>query len=481
MPELSDDDINLISNEIRSQGIIYSHLAEELIDHVCCDVENEMMKGIPFEEAYQTVLKKIGLKRFQEIQQETLYAVDSKYRIMKNIMKISGIAGTIMLGFASLFKIMHWPLAGVIMTLGSLTLAFVFMPSALGVLWKETHSRKKVFMFVSAFLAAMLFIMGILFKVQHWPGAGIVLNLASITGIFLFIPSFLLNSLKNTNSRPEKLLLILAASGLILFVAGLLFKIQHWPLANIFFMSGLTILFAVVFPWYTVRTFKNETTVKAEFIFTVVGSIAVLLPSALLNLNLQRNYDQGYFISLNQQKALYHAINEKNKSLLDQYHDSSVFVTMEQLHARSGDVLGTIYELEKEIISGSQDKSGIHDLNQNMAITGENKPPTDYELLPNPFSPFPAGDLDGKDDPIRLKLDKAVEDFVNYLDPFLADRDKMELKKLDDQDGWLKVTAENKRKQSKLSALHSLALLRNRLLTAEFCALDAISKNNDNR
>ncbi len=32
---------------------------------------------------------------------------------MKNTMKISGIAGTIMFGFATLFKIQHWPLAGV--------------------------------------------------------------------------------------------------------------------------------------------------------------------------------------------------------------------------------------------------------------------------------------------------------------------------------------------------------------------------------
>jgi len=333
MPELNSQNVNLIRNEIKEQGIVFSHLADELVDHLCCDVENEMMKGLPFEEAYQTVLQKIGLKRFQEIQQETLYAVDSKYRIMKNIMKISGIAGTIMLGFASLFKIMHWPLAGLIMTLGSLTLAFVFMPSALGVLWKETHSRKKIFMFVSAFLAAMLFIMGILFKVQHWPGAGIVLTLASISGICLFIPSFFLNRLKNTNSRPEKLLLILASSGSILFVAGLLFKIQHWPMASIFFMLGLTILFAVVFPWYTVRTYKNETTVKAEFIYIVAGSIAILLPSALVNLNLQRNYEQGYFISLNQQKALYDAISEKNRYLLDQYRNSSVLETMEQLHA----------------------------------------------------------------------------------------------------------------------------------------------------
>ena len=31
-------------------------------------------------------------------------------------MKISGIAGTVLLGFAALFKIMHWPGAGIMLS-----------------------------------------------------------------------------------------------------------------------------------------------------------------------------------------------------------------------------------------------------------------------------------------------------------------------------------------------------------------------------
>ncbi len=54
----------------------------------------------------------MGSRRLKEIQEETLYAVDTKYRFMKNTMKISGVAGTIMFGFAALFKIQHWPGAG---------------------------------------------------------------------------------------------------------------------------------------------------------------------------------------------------------------------------------------------------------------------------------------------------------------------------------------------------------------------------------
>ena len=76
--------------------------------------------GLNFADAYQTVKQKMGSRRLKEIQEETLYAVDTKYRFMKNTMKISGVAGTILFGFAALFKIQHWPLAGVLMTLGAL-------------------------------------------------------------------------------------------------------------------------------------------------------------------------------------------------------------------------------------------------------------------------------------------------------------------------------------------------------------------------
>src|SRR5665647_899208 len=174
MPEMNLRHIDQISRDIRQLEISFSHLMDELIDHVCCDVEYEMLQGLDFSDAYRKVKKKIGSRGLKEVQEETLYAVDTKYRKMKNTMKISGIAGTILFGFAALFKIQHWAGAGILMTLGALALAFIFLPSALNVLWKETRNTKKLFLFISAFLFGTCFIAGTLFKIQHWPGAGYI-------------------------------------------------------------------------------------------------------------------------------------------------------------------------------------------------------------------------------------------------------------------------------------------------------------------
>jgi len=92
MPELSLSDIEQIAGDIRRQEISFSLLLEDLIDHVCCDVENEMQKGLNFSEAYRRVKQKMGSRRIKEIQEETLYAVDTKYRYMKNTPGYEGMA-----------------------------------------------------------------------------------------------------------------------------------------------------------------------------------------------------------------------------------------------------------------------------------------------------------------------------------------------------------------------------------------------------
>ena len=281
MAELSLRNIEQISSDVRKHEIIFSHLPDELIDHLCCDVEHEMSNGLAFQEAYRNVKEKMGSGRLREIQQETLYAVDTKYRKMKQTMKISAIAGTVMLGFAALFKIMHWPGAAILLTLGGFALAFVFMPSALTVLWKETHSSKRLFLYISAFISGMLFIIGVVSKVQHWPMSGLVLTLAALSGVFFLIPSALVAKLSGPKDRRKIPVYILGAAGLVFFILAILFKIQHWPMASLLLALGTVTVFLVAFPWYTWLTWKDDKHVSSEFIFMVAGSLAAFMTATI--------------------------------------------------------------------------------------------------------------------------------------------------------------------------------------------------------
>ena len=477
MPEMSWQNIDRISNDVRNQDISFSHLLDDLIDHICCDVEYEMQNGLGFSEAYRRVKEKMGKRRLKEIQEETLYAVDTKYRQMKNTMKISGIAGTVLLGFAALFKIQHWPLAGIMLTLGAVTLAFVFMPSALTVLWKETHSTRRLFLFISAFFAGMLFLMGILFKVQHWPGAGIILTLSGLSGVLFFIPALLVSRLREPENKAKKPVYVIGAAGLLCYVAGFILKIQHLPLASILMMGGLFILFIIVLPWYTRITWKEENHVKSDFIFMVIGSLAIIIPSTMISLNIQRSYEEGYFISQEQQKAVYDFIRANNRSCLEQYIDSAAYPAMQKLHSRTDDLLKLVIEVESGMIAESEGEPGRPVENPRQIKLTENGPEIEFRFLTRPFHNAPVSDFLLPGTASRKKLETAIADYSKYLATITPQTEFQKFGKMLDPSNCLPIQATEGREISMMSGLHSLDLLKNSLLTIESYALRSIAKH----
>jgi hypothetical protein len=353
MSELSIPDICLITRDVRRQKITFSHLCDDLIDHVCCDVEYEMGNGLDFEKAYKKVKAKIGIRGLNKIQEETLYAVDTKYRRMKNIMKITGIAGTVLLSFAAMFKIMHWPLAGIMMVLGTFLLVALFMPSSMMVLWKESKSSKHLLLFISAFLASTLFIVGVLFKIQHWQGAGLLISLAILFASLFFFPTYLVFKVKaaeNTRKRPIYLLAFITA---LLYLGYIWFKIMHWPGASFLFILS-AVIFIIIVPWYVYLEWKEEQSIRVKFIFLIIALVAILIPSSLINLNLQQNYDDGFFVLVeNSQKTIEYS-KKTNEAYLSFYRDSLVYYQLENVHDKTLKILNKIDTMKTKManISG---------------------------------------------------------------------------------------------------------------------------------
>lgn len=475
MHELSLSNIDQIIRDVRGQEITFSHLPDELIDHICCDVEHEMQKGISFSDAYRIIRQKMGSgRRLKEIQEETLYAVDSKYRKMKNTMKISGVAGTILFGCAALFKIMHWPMAGALMTLGAFILAVVFMPSALSVLWKETHSSKRLFLFISAFFAALFFITGILFKVQHWPGSGLILTLAGVFAVLFFIPSLLYSGLKDPESKPKRLLYVLGAIGTMFFISGYIFKMQHWPLAALLLFLGLFILFVVVFPWYTHVSWRNENFIRAEFIFLVVGSMAVIIPASMVVTNIQRSFDSGYFNNLAQQKAVYDYLSETNASLMERYSRSFGNEKMQQLHSKTDSLIRIVNYAESRLVSVTETNRRGLAANTPGTDQAADVQPVGYENLSNPFNMYAVESLLSPGTRLRTEIENALGAYKTFITGIIPADELSVTEGLLDPAAFLPKPAGGARNISLISGLHSLALLKNAVLTAENSALKSI-------
>ncbi len=88
MVELNNKQVELISGEIDKRGLTYTLLKIELLDHLCCEIENQMEEGLSFKKSFDSILKSIAPERIVEIQEETLLLINTKYRIMKKLMYV---------------------------------------------------------------------------------------------------------------------------------------------------------------------------------------------------------------------------------------------------------------------------------------------------------------------------------------------------------------------------------------------------------
>ena len=456
------------------QEIGFSHLFHDLVDHICCDIEYEMQQGVSFDEAYRKVKAKIGFRGLKRIQEETLYAVDNKYRNMKKLMKISGVAGTVMLGFAAIFKISHWPLAGLLITLGAFVLSFLFLPSALVVLWKETKNQKKLILFISAFIAGVAFISGMLFKIQHWPGANIAILAGLVTGAFLFVPSLLIQLFADDKKKHKRFLYVLGALSILIYATGFWFRVLHWPMAGIFLMLGAFVLFFVAFPWFTRVQWKNETNVNARFIFMVIAPLLFVLPGALANLNLERTYENGFYISLKKQDALIKLQEKANNRFLIQYLDSVSSEKMAAIHSATGELIAVINLVEQNLAAVAETNQKEPDQGL-LELKGSNfYDPASDRFPDNPFSIRPASQMLLSGCKVRDTLEKEIVRYgQNLTQQFGTDWIK-KYEPLINASEYLPGINARGNDLALLPYLNSLSLLKSGILITESAALKQI-------
>ena len=355
--------------------------------------------------------------------------------------------------------------------------AFIFLPSALSVLWKETHNRKRLFLFISAFFAGMLFIFGTLFKIQHWPMAGILLTLAALSGILFFIPALALSRLSDQENKAKRPVYILGAVGTILFVAGMLFKIQHWPLATVLILTGIFLLCFLAIPMFTWLTWKEETHISPTFIFLVIGFLLIVVPGAMITLNLQHSYQAFYYPNNDQQKALYDYLFRNNSSLISRYKNAANYHEMEQLHSKTTGILTTISNIQEKMVQESEGQPGKPAVSPTQIIQTKAGQELLYRQLSKPFDYGPAKAFLLPGCNARKELNSSMSEYVSYLTSMTSPEDLLKYKKMLDTETYLPDGNPAKGEISLMASLHSLEILKNGLLTVESCVLNKIAKH----
>lgn len=110
---------------------------------------------------------------------------------MKQKIYILGLITLLAVLLGLIFKINHWPAAGIMISAGMITFVFVFLPLALTDHYKAEGSRINLPLYIVTYLTSLIVFISMLFKIMHWPGAGILLTVSLPLPYVIFLPVYL--------------------------------------------------------------------------------------------------------------------------------------------------------------------------------------------------------------------------------------------------------------------------------------------------
>jgi hypothetical protein len=180
----------------------------------------------------------------------------------------------------------------------------------------------------------------------------------------------------------------------------------------------------------------------------IIGSLLIIVPGALINLNLQGMYDAGYLPHLKQQQKLFEALQLSNSRIIERYNDSTAFEQIQLAESRTHEVIALLGDIQKQIAGGQDVKPGA-----------------------------PDGDFTLRGSLLWQKLNSALAEYNDYLSAVLPERDSEMLKVLLEPSVYFPAEDTEDVRMSVMSAQHSLLVLKNNILTAEARVLSAIAKN----
>lgn len=214
MAQLKQNQVDSIYDLLLTHGVNYESLQLDLLDHICCMVEQKMDNGLEFEESLSLSTQEFGLSNLSEIQEATFHLLTLKLNKMKKIVGIIAIltAACVMLGIS--LKMIGSLGAGVLLFLGFSSAALIVFPSMMFLDLKNSIGHLQKTATASAYSAGILLSVAILFKFMHWPGFYVLYYIGLALLVLVFLPLYTLRSYKTNENK------IFALAKSMLIMAG---------------------------------------------------------------------------------------------------------------------------------------------------------------------------------------------------------------------------------------------------------------------
>lgn len=224
MVRVSDEQVDFILHEIEAHGVTIEDLQYNLLDHMCCIIENEMSETDNFDQFFQGLLPRFFNDNLREIQEETELLLTFKhFYAMKKTLNISGLLSACFTLMGSVLKVMHWPGAGASYILGIAIFSLIFLPLMIALKFRDEGTKTDKLVLSFGFLVGIVTSLGFLFKVMHWPYANMLMLSGLVSFTFVYVPIYFFTRVR----RPELRFNATVNSVLMMACGGLLFAMYN--------------------------------------------------------------------------------------------------------------------------------------------------------------------------------------------------------------------------------------------------------------
>jgi hypothetical protein len=118
---------------------------------------------------------------------------------MKQKIYLIGLVAAMLMATGAIFKVNHWPAAGIMMITGTAILVLLFLPAALINHYRAEGNKQGKLLYIVIYITCFVVFTAMLYKIQHWPGAGYALLIALPFPYIVFLPVFLAVTSRNKN------------------------------------------------------------------------------------------------------------------------------------------------------------------------------------------------------------------------------------------------------------------------------------------
>lgn len=141
---------------------------------------------------------------------------------MKQKLYIFGVVTALVIFAGTIFKINHLAGAGKLLTVGFVTMVLLYLPLAFRNNYKAEGTKQNLPLYIVSWMTCFVVFTAMLFKIMHWPFGGIMMTIALPFPYVVFLPIFLIITGRNKNFSLYNTVFVLMLLMLNSVFAGLL-------------------------------------------------------------------------------------------------------------------------------------------------------------------------------------------------------------------------------------------------------------------